>query len=96
MKLTAQLRHPHYFLAQRLRLFDALVAPRALFRAAAWNMIKRLQQQLNITHTHQKMLRMVLDTRRNPDVDWVTYMHDSTNHLLRWMAKHHVDDRVAV
>ena len=61
-----ELTNKHYALPQRLRLFDAVVTPTALYASSTWTMTKCMEQEL--CRTQRRMLRMILGAgrRRQP------------------------------
>ena len=94
MQFKAELCNRHYPLQQRLRLFDALVTPRACFAAAAWTMTESLEKQLR--GAQRRMLRLMVCRQKHIEQDWATYMQQSTHELLRIMAAHQLKDWVCV
>ena len=57
MKFKKELCGKHYPLHDRIRLFEAVVTPRALYGAAAWTLTESLERALRTAR--RRMLRMV-------------------------------------
>ena len=74
----------------RIRLFDTVVTPTALYACEAWTMTKRRQNQLRTAQ--RRMLRSILHAHRsyalyNDHVDWI---RESTKRVERAMAEYGV------
>ena len=86
MALKKDLITKSYPLRHRLKLFDAVITPTALYGCQAWTLTKAQEEQLK--RAERRMLRMMLGTARRTATDpltgesslepWVDFMHRST------------------
>ena len=94
MQFKSELCNRKYPLSQRIKLFDMVVTPRALFAAATWTTTKALDDKLGVTQ--RKMLRFMTCTSKEIGQDWGDYMQQSTRKLRNIMQQHHLQDWVYV
>jgi len=84
-KFTAQkqeLTSKSYALPQRLRLFDAVVNPTALYASSTWTMTRCMEQEL--CRTQRRMLRMILGAGRRRQL--ATTMQTMVILAVMWQA----------
>ena len=61
----------------RLKLFEAVVTPCALYANGTWTMTADSEKQLR--STQRRMLRLIFRAGRHPDEDWVEYIRRATH-----------------
>ena len=61
----------------RIRFFEAIVTPTALYGCAAWTMTDEAAHML--TTTRRKMLRWMFGARRRNDEEWVDFIRRATH-----------------
>ena len=76
----------HYALADRIRMFDAIITPVVLYGCANWALTKGLERDLKTTW--RRMLRYVFCLHRKHDAsapdsleDWVDYVRRAANQI---------------
>lgn len=93
-KHKAELCSKHYALESRLKLFETVVTPTALYGCSAWALTSRMGNTSKTTR--RKMLRYVLRIHRKkagPDPeDWVDYMRRSAKQVDELSAKFGLED----
>ena len=73
-------------LKHRIKLFDATVAPSALYACGTWTMIAERAHLLQ--KTRRRMLRWMVHTPRRHDESWVEYITRATHHAEDLAALH--------
>ena len=93
-KHKGELCNKHYRLRDRIKLFEAVVTPTALYGCSAWALTSKMEDKFKATR--RKMLRYVFRfhwrmSGANTE-SWVEYMHRSAKQVDEFSAAHFMED----
>jgi len=94
-----ELTNKRYSLNQRLRLFEGIVSPTALYGCSCWTLTKKLENQLR--GCQRKMLRIIFGSGRRAknghEIEtWVDWIKRTTSEIESKMRRINIEDWIAV